>query len=154
MNELPLASANALASLLTPATSSLTSSLQEHLHKASGIDGLNNYATKPSSETVVFEANSDIFCVKITDASNNVTACRFFAFREISKEEAMQEISPYVMKGELESVKEDLRSFIKSEFGSLKEELINAKQSIRNDQSNGFIAAKPITTWSGSEPAK
>lgn len=138
MNELPLSSANALASLLTPAASSLSSSLQEHLHKASGIDGLENYVTKPSSEVPIFEANSDIFCVKSTDSANNVTGCRYFAFQEISREEAMQKISPYIMKGELESVKEDLRSFIKSEFGSLKEELLNAKQPIRNNQSNRF----------------
>lgn len=139
MNEIPVNTANTLASLMTAQNQNpLMSSLQEHLHKASGIEGFNTYPTKPSSETVVFEASSDIFCVKVTDANNNPTSCRYFAFREISREEAMQEISPYLMKGELDSVKEDLRSFIRSEFGSLKEELLNAKQPIRSNQSNWY----------------
>lgn len=106
---------------------------QEHPHKASGIDGMNNFPTKPSSETIIFEANSDIFCAKETDANNAIVSCRYFAFQEISKEEAMRQISPYLMKGELDSFKDDIMSSIRSELSSFKEDILNGQQFIRKN---------------------
>ena len=131
MNEMPMANANALASLM--ANNSFGGlSIQDHLHKVSGIEGMNLFQTRPSSEYALFEENSNVFCCKTTDAANTPTY-RYFAFQEISKEEAMQEISPYLMKGELDSFKENVLSAIRGELSQFKEEIINAQQSVRNN---------------------
>ena len=131
---MPMNTANGLASLL--AANSFGSGLlgqQDHLNKVSGVEGMSMFQTKPSSEYVLFEENSDIFCCKTTDSANNPTY-RYFAFHEITKEEAMREVSPYLMKGELEAFKDNILSAMKEELTSFKEEIINAKQSVRNNE--------------------
>ena len=103
----------------------------EHLHKVRGIEGMNTFQTKPSSEYALFEEDSNIFCFKTTDEQNHASE-RYFAFQEITKEEAMQTISPYLMKGELDVFKENVLSAIRGELSSFKEEILNAQQSVRN----------------------
>lgn len=127
--ELSLSNANALANLLNSGSSLSYGS--EHLNKVKGIEGFNTFPTKPSSEYAVFEADSDIMCIKVTD-EKNTSFDRYFAFKEISKEEAMKEISPYLMKGELDSFKDSMLTAIKSELSSFKEEILNAKQPIQS----------------------
>lgn len=144
MNEMGMANANALASMLASQNSSFGAFGQERLHKVSGIEGMNTFPTKPNCEYVLFEENSDIFCVKTTDQANTPTS-RYFAFREISKEEAMQEISPYLMKGELETFKEDIMSALRSELSMFKEDIFNGQQFVRN-QANRPNGAKPAST--------
>ena len=122
-------------------------SQQEHPHKASGIDGMNNFPTKPSSETIIFEANSDIFCVKETDANNAVVSFRYFAFQEISKDEALRQISPYLMKGELDSFKQDIMSSIRSELSSFKEDILNGQQFIRKNGTAPNDAGNASTSY-------
>ena len=131
MNEMSMNSANALANLLTN-NSGLGSFGSEHLHKVSGIEGMNTFQTKPNSEYALFEEQSNIFCCKSTDASNT-PSYRYFAFQEISKEEALQEISPYLMKGELDSFKENVLTAIRGELSSFKEEILNAQQFVRSN---------------------
>lgn len=128
MNEFPMSAANMLMANMN------LNGQTERLHKVSGIEGMNTFQTKPSSEYVLFEENSDIFCVKSTDA-NNTPTCRYFAFKEISKEEALHEISPYMMKDEFNSLKEDIISAVRGEMSSFREEILNGQQFIRNQGS-------------------
>lgn len=137
MNEMSMSNANTLANMLSNSSFGGFSQ-QDHLHKVSGIEGMNLFQTKPNSEYALFEESSDIFGLKTTDASNNASL-RYFTFCEISKEEAMREISPYLMKGELDSFKENMLGAIRDELGRFKEELLNAQQPVR---SNGGKADK------------
>lgn len=147
-NELSLSDANALASLLSAKTNSLNSALygSDHLNKVSGIEGMNAFQTKANSQYALFEENSDIFGIKITDETNTPTI-RYFAFKEISKEEAMQQISPYLMKGELDSFKADILNSIRSEMTSFKEEILNAQQYIRNKSEPNIVLSSNSGSW-------
>ncbi len=136
MNEMSMNNANALASLLAN-NSGLGTFGSDHLHKVSGIEGMNTFQTKSNSEYALFEEQSNIFCCKSTDASNT-PSYRYFAFQEISKEEAIQEISPYLMKGKLDSFKENVLSAIRGELNSFKEEIINAQQSVRSSANKAY----------------
>lgn len=140
--ELSLPNANAVASMLTN-NAGLGNFGSEHIHRVAGVEGMVSFQTKPSSDYALFEENSDIFGVKVTDASNNATL-RYFKFSEITKEEAIREISPFVMKGELDALKEDMLSAIKSEMSHMKEEILNAQQSVRTKQSTGYSTGDPI----------
>ena len=128
--EVPLNNANVLASALVNNLGA-----QDHLNRASGLEGFKAFQTKPSSEYSIFEENSDVMCVKTTDAQNNPTY-RYFAFHEITKDEALQQISPFVMKGELSAIKEDMISVIRSEMNRMKEEILDAQQLVRPKQSD------------------
>ena len=98
MNEMSLNAANSFGSMLANNMfGGLT--VGDHVHKVRGIEGMNTFQTKPSSEYALFEEDSNIFCFKTTDEKNQATE-RYFAFQEITKEEALQTISPYLMKGE------------------------------------------------------
>ena len=149
--ELPLANANALASMIAGNANVTNLYGSEHLNKVRGVEGMDSFQTKPSSEYPLFEENSDIMCIKITDASNNAT-CRYFAFNEISREEAMRQISPYVLKVELDSLKKDILDSIRTEMGSFKEEILNAQQSIRKQSniSNSNFGNKSNATGSAN----
>lgn len=138
MNEMPLGTATGYASLLSGGLNQ-----QEHLHKVSGIEGMNTFQTKPSCDYALFEENSDIFCVKSTDASNT-PSYRYFAFQEISREEAMQKISPYLMKSEFDTLKTDIISAVRSEMQSFKEDILNGQQFVRTSKSNPIQNAGPI----------
>ncbi len=134
MNELPMSTANSISSMLA---NNMYGSLSigDHLHKVRGIEGMNTFQTKPSSEYALFEEDSNIFCFKTTDEKNQATE-RYFVFQEITKEEALQTISPYLMKGELESFKENVLAAIRGELNSFKEEILNAQQPIRSGNAN------------------
>ena len=138
--ELSMPNANAIASMLTNG-SGLGSFGSEHINRVRGIEGMQSFATKPSSDYALFEESTDIFCFKTTDASNNATE-RYFAFHEITKDEAIREISPYVMKGELDTFKEDMLSAIRTEMSHMKEDILNAQQSVRPKQSSS--STEPI----------
>lgn len=130
MNEMPMGTANAFGSML--ANSMLNGlTVGDHIHKVRGIEGMNTFQTKPSSEYALFEEGSDIFCFKTTDDKNQATE-RYFRFQEITKDEALQEISPYLMKGELDSFKENMLTAIRGELTTFKEEILNAQQSVRS----------------------
>lgn len=133
MNEMSMNAANALASAFTNNGTplSLNTFGSDHLHKVRGVEGMNTFQTKPSSEYALFEEDSNIFCFKTTDAQNHATD-RYFRFQEITKEEAIQDLSPYLMKGELDSFKENVLSAIRTELNSFREEIINAQQSVRS----------------------
>ena len=146
-NELSLTNANALASLFSQNMNSGNIYGQDHVHRVSGIEGMNTFQTKPSSDYALFEEDSDIFCFKVTDASNS-PSYRYFAFKEITKEEALQEISPFLMKGELESFKEDMLSAIRAEMSNFKEDILNGQQSIRKQ--SGYTGASKAIPTAGS----
>ena len=130
MNEVPMNTANTFGNML--ASNMLNGlNLGDHLHKVRGIEGMNAFQTKPSSEYALFEEDSNIFCFKTTDEQNHASE-RYFAFQEITKEEALQTISPYLMKGKLGAFKENVLSAIRGELSSFKEEILNAQQSVRN----------------------
>ena len=134
MSELSMSTANSISSMLANnAFGSL--SLGDHVNKVRGVEGMNTFQTKPSSEYALFEEESNIFCYKTTDEKNQATD-RYFAFQEITKEEALQMISPYLMKGELESFKENMLAAIRDELSSFKEEILNAQQPIRSGNAN------------------
>lgn len=130
MNEMSMNTANSLGNLLA---NNMFGSLNvgDHLHKVRGIEGMNTFQTKPSSEYALFEEDSNIFCFKTTDEKNQSTE-RYFMFQEITKEEALQTISPYLMKGELESFKDNILTAIRGELSSFKEEILNGQQSVRS----------------------
>lgn len=138
-NELPLANANAIANALAGNNSSITSLYgSEHLNRVRGIEGMDSFQTKASSEHVLFEENNDVMCIKVTDASNNSTD-RYFSFKEITRQEAMQLISPYVMKDELDSFKNDIIDSFKTEIASFKEEILNAQQPVRKQNESNLL---------------
>lgn len=137
MNEMSMGTANALASVLNNG-SSIGLIGSDHINKVSGIEGMASFQTKANSSYALFEESSDIFCFKTTDAMNNPTM-RYFTFNEITKEEAISKLSPYIMKGELESFETEILSTIRSELSSFKEEILNAQQSVRNNAN----ASKP-----------
>lgn len=133
--EMPLNNANVLANALVGNLGQ-----QDHLNRASGLEGFKSFQTKPSSEYSIFEENSDVMCVKTTDAQNN-PSYRYFAFHEITKDEALQQISPFVMKGELSAIKEDMISVIRSEMNRMKEEILDAQQFVRPKQCDTISTA-------------
>lgn len=138
-NELSLVNANSLASALAGTNTGMTNLYgSDHLNRVRGIEGMDSFQTKPSSEYALFEDNSDILCVKVTDASNNATS-RYFSFKEITREEAMQQISPYVMKVEMDSLKKDISELIRSEIRALKEEMLDGQQFVRKQPESNLV---------------
>jgi hypothetical protein len=86
------------------------------LIRVNGLDSAKAYPMIPNSSVALFEENDDVMYIKTTDASNFPTI-RKFRFKEEPLE--VQNTSQYVTL---------------DEFRKFKEEMLNAKQFIREQQ--------------------
>lgn len=93
----------------------------EKLKRVKGLDAAKAYPMGPNSEIALFEEEDDVMYIKITD-SNNFPSIRKFRFTEEPLEIPNKE--QYVTI---------------EEFNKLKEELLNAKQLIR-EQTPAVVA--------------
>jgi len=94
------------------------------LIKVNGLESARQYPMQPNSRVALFDANDDIMYIKQTDASNFPTITRF---RFILEEEPINSKTQYVTV---------------EEFNSLKEELSNVKQFIRESKTAGYSSTK------------
>ena len=94
----------------------------QQLLRVNGLESAKMYPTSPNSSIALFDENEDIFYLKSTDASNFPTI-RKFKFVEVFDQAPKPVDAQYVTL---------------EEFNKFKEELLNAKQSIRSESESTF----------------
>ena len=99
-----------------PSTITPVDRMPTDLIKVNGIESAKQYPMQPNSRVALFDANDDVMYIKQTDASNFPTITRF---RFVLEED------PVVNKNQFVTVEE---------FNSLKEELNNVQQFIRESR--------------------
>lgn len=88
--------------------------LSDDLTRVNGIESVKMFQTKPNSRYALFDLNKDVFYIKQTDASNFPTITRYRYEKEVEDELSEKYVTV-------------------EEFEKFKEDLLNAKQSIRNE---------------------
>lgn len=73
---------------------------QQCIPKVNGIDGAKAYSLGPNSSIALFDGNSDLFFVKVTDSAGFPTI-RTFRFEEVSQDQKPIE-KDYVSREEME----------------------------------------------------
>lgn len=94
----------------------------QQLLRVNGIESAKMYPTSPNSSIALFDENEDVFYLKSTDASNFPTI-RKFMFVEVFDQAPKPVETQYVTL---------------EEFNKFKEELLNAKQSVRSESESTF----------------
>lgn len=101
-----------------------------------GIDGAMEYNIGPSCRVPLFDDSEDVFYIKTTDKYGVPTVKRYRFEEEIPVSYADQKAVSL----------NDIRSIIKEELVSIKEELLNGQQSIpatNNTTADSDVTAKP-----------
>lgn len=112
------------------------------LHKVTGMDGAKRFVTQPNAMYALFDEDDDVMYIKVTDKNNypvSLTRYRFYEEAEPKPEPPPE----YVTKEEYDALKKTQDELLES-FNSLKEELNNAKQSVRS-QTSAKSTAKSST---------
>ena len=102
---------------------------QQNLTRVTGIEGARAYQMLANSTVALFDNNEDIMYIKTTDGAGFPTI-RTFTFKEVVNSQNKQ-TNDYVTR---------------KEFNQLKEELLNAKQSIQSTISKSNKSDKSSNT--------
>lgn len=89
--------------------------LSSDLNFVKGMEGANNWPTRPNSRTVVFDQDDDVMYVIKTDMYNNkdITRKRFYDEPEPKLEDMFVSKQEFVdLKGEIQDVKFAIQQFI------------------------------------------
>ena len=89
------------------------------LNKVHGMDGAKQFLTVANAMYALFDDDDDVFYVKVTDKNNYPITLKRYRFYE--EEEPTEETPQYVTM---------------DEFNKFKEEILNAKQSVRAKNAN------------------
>ena len=116
-----------------------------------GLDGAKSYSMGPNGRVPLFDADKDVFYLKTTD-QNGFPKIRAFKFEEVFMVDSDN-------SGDGISL-DTIRSIIREELSSVKEELLNAKQPVsesehfRDQKSNAGYNVKSDTTANAASGQK
>ena len=114
------------------------------LNKVHGLDGAKQFITQANAMYALFDDDDDVMYIKVTDANNYPVSLKRYRFHE-EEEPAPQSPPEYVTKTEFEEFKktpaetyvtQDQYKELLASIELLKEEMQNAKQSVRTQNYN------------------